>query len=116
MVDVSVTSLPEIKHDIHERRNEEWDKAKKRTNIRKQGVDLAEAQAMFRGVLVADSDTREDYGERRRTGLVTIRGRTAHAAFTERNSEIIRIISLRRTTRRENEQYEKAIQDRMETA
>jgi uncharacterized DUF497 family protein len=92
----------------------EWDKAKNRANIRKHGIDFAEAEEMFRGVLVADPDMREDYGERRWTGLGMIRGRTAHVVFTERNPETIRIISLRKATRREKEQYEKAIQDRLE--
>ena len=43
----------------------EWDKAKNRANIRKHGLDFADAEEIFRGVLVADPDTREDYGERR---------------------------------------------------
>jgi uncharacterized DUF497 family protein len=68
------------------------DKAKNRANIRKQGIDFAEAQAMFRRVLVADPDTRADYGERHWTELGMIRGRTAQVVFTERNSDSIRII------------------------
>lgn len=33
----------------------------------------------------------------------------------ERGSEIIRIISLRKATRRENKRYKKAVQDQLET-
>ena len=31
----------------------EWDEAKNRSNIRKHGLDFAEAEEMFRGVLIA---------------------------------------------------------------
>jgi len=69
---------------------------------------------MFRGALVVDPDTRKDYGETRWIGIGTIRGRTAVVVFTERGSETIRIISLRKATRRERKQYEKAIQNELE--
>jgi uncharacterized DUF497 family protein len=92
----------------------EWDDAKNRANIRKHGLHFAEAEEMFRSVLVVDSDTREDYGERRWVGIGMIRGRVPHVVFTERDQETIRILSLRKATRRESNQYEKAIQDRLE--
>ena len=34
----------------------EWDEAKNRTNIRKHGFDFAEAEEMFRGVLLVAWD------------------------------------------------------------
>jgi uncharacterized DUF497 family protein len=92
----------------------EWDEAKNRSNIRKHGFDFADAEEMFRGMLIVDPDTREDYGERRWTGVGSIRGRTVHVVFTEPVPETIRIISLRKASRRESEQYEKAVQDRLE--
>jgi len=92
----------------------EWNEAKNRANIRKHGLDLADAEEMFRGVLVVDPDTREDYGEKRWIGLGMIRGRTAYVVFAERGPEIIRIISLRKASRRECKEYEKTIQDRLE--
>ena len=91
-----------------------WGEAKNRADIRKHGLDLADAEEMFRGVLVVDPDIREDYGEKRWAGLGMIRGRTAYVVFTERESEAIRIISLRKASRRECKEYEKAIQDRLE--
>jgi uncharacterized DUF497 family protein len=93
----------------------EWDEAKSRTNIRKHGLDFADAQQMFRGNVIAEPDTRDDYGEKRWVGLGLIHGRVTHIVFTEREGDVIRIISLRKATRREREQYEKAIQDRLET-
>jgi uncharacterized DUF497 family protein len=92
----------------------EWDETKNRANMQKHGFDFADAEDIFHGMLIVDPDTREDYGERRWTGLGSIRGRTVHVVFTEPDSGTIRIISLRKASRRESEQYEKAIQDRLE--
>jgi uncharacterized DUF497 family protein len=94
----------------------EWDKAKNRTNIRKHGIDFAEAEEMFRGLLVVEPDTREDYGEKRWRGLGTIRGRTVAVVFTEPAPETIRIISLRKADHEEREEYEKAIQNGLEAS
>jgi uncharacterized protein len=43
----------------------EWDETKNRANIRKHGLDFADAEEMFHGALLAYPDTREDYGEDR---------------------------------------------------
>jgi uncharacterized DUF497 family protein len=93
----------------------EWDENKNRQNIKKHGFDFADAEEMFRGILLFSSDVREDYGENRWVGIGTIRARTAVVVFTERGPETIRIISLRKATRRESKQYEKAVQDQLET-
>jgi len=69
---------------------------------------------MFYGILLFFPDVREDYGENRWVGIGTIRGRTTVVVFTERGPEPIRIISLRKATRRESKQYKKAIQDQLE--
>jgi uncharacterized DUF497 family protein len=92
----------------------EWDEAKNRSNIRKHGFDFAEAEELFRGVLVMEPDTREDYAEKRWTGIGVVRGRVAQVVFAERDLETIRIISLRKATSREKQEYEKAVQDRLE--
>jgi len=92
----------------------EWDENKNRQNIRKHGFDFADAEEMFYGILLFSPDVRADYGENRWVGIGTIRGRTAVVVFTERGRETIRIISLRKATRRESKQYEKAVQDQLE--
>lgn len=92
----------------------EWDDAKNRANIRKHGFDFADAEEIFRGLLVVDPDTREDYVDRRWIGVGSIRGRMVHVVFTEPSPGVIRIISLRKASRGESRQYEKAIQDRLE--
>jgi uncharacterized DUF497 family protein len=35
----------------------EWDEIKNRSNLRKHGLDFAEAEELFSGVVVADPDT-----------------------------------------------------------
>jgi uncharacterized protein len=92
----------------------ERDEAKNRSNIRKHGLDFADAEEMFRGCLVADPDTSEDYGETRWVGLGVSRDRILQVVFAERGPDTVRIISLRKATRREIEQYEKKIQDGLE--
>ncbi len=93
----------------------EWDENKNRQNIRKHGLDFADAEEMFCGVLLFSPDVREDYGESRWLGIGAIHGRTVVVVFTERGPETIRIISLRRVTRRESKQFKKAIKDQLET-
>ena len=93
----------------------EWDEDKNRSNIRKHGFHFAEAVEMFRGPLLVQPDTREDYGEVRWIGSGMIQGRLAFVAFAERPEGTVRIISLRRATREERKEYEKAIQDGLGT-
>ena len=92
----------------------EWDENKNRQNIRKHGFDFADAEEMFCGILLFSPDVREDYGEKRWTGFGMIRGRIAHVVFVERGTDTIRVISLRKASRRECKEYEKAVQDRLE--
>jgi uncharacterized protein len=93
----------------------EWDEAKNRSNILKHGFDFADAEEMFGSILLTHLDSSEDYGEDRWIGIGTIGAVTAVVVFAERGPETLRIISLRKATRRERKQYEKAIQDRLET-
>jgi uncharacterized DUF497 family protein len=93
----------------------EWDESKNRANVRKHGLDFADAEEMFRGLLLIRPDTDEDYGEERWLGIGMIRGRVAFVAFVERPPDTIRIISLRKADHEEREQYDKAIQDGLET-
>ncbi|MGH9511816.1 MAG: BrnT family toxin [Terriglobales bacterium] len=92
----------------------EWNQAKNRANIRKHGLDFADAEELFRGILLAHPDLREDHEEERWIGIGAMQGRTLVVAFTQRGPETIRIISLRKATRRERKQYEEAIQDQLE--
>ena len=93
----------------------EWDEAKNRANIRKHGFDFADAELIFRGVLLVSADTEEDYGECRWIAIGALRGRIAVVVFAERGAETIRIISMRKANHEERKEYEKAVQDGLET-
>jgi uncharacterized protein len=43
----------------------EWDERKRRTTLRKRGIDFVDVQRMFQGRVEEREDTRRDYGERR---------------------------------------------------
>ena len=47
----------------------EWDEAKRQVNIRKHGLDFADAGDLFSQPMLVAPDTREDYGENRWRGL-----------------------------------------------
>jgi uncharacterized DUF497 family protein len=93
----------------------EWDESKNRANVRKHEVDFADTEEMFRGLLLIRPDTDGDYDEERWLGIGMIRGRVVFVAFVERPPDTIRIISLRKADHEERKQYEKAIQDGLET-
>ena len=93
----------------------EWDAAKNRSNIRKHGFDLSDAAETFQGALLVRPDTREEYGESRWIGIGMIRHRIAVVAFAERAEETVRIISVGKANHVERKQYEKALQDELET-
>ena len=83
----------------------EWDEQKNRINRAKHGVSFEEAKAVFYDLRAIDrADIRFDYGEER---LLTI-GMTARGVLlvvNTRRSENVRIISARRATRREADDY-----------
>jgi uncharacterized protein len=93
----------------------DWDPVKNRSNIRKHGFDFADAEEMFRGLLLIRPDTDEGYGEERWLGIGMIRNRVAFVVFAERPLNTIRIISLRKADHEEREQYKSALQDGLET-
>jgi uncharacterized protein len=92
-----------------------WDPKKNRDNLRKHGLDFADASEVFQGPLVARPDTREDYGEERWLGIGNIRGLVVAVAFATVDPDTIRIISLRKASSYERAQYEKAVKDELGT-
>lgn len=90
-----------------------WDANKNEINVRKHGFNFANAHEMFTTLLLAELDTRTDYGEDRWIGIGMIRGRVAVVAYTEIDEETIRIISLRKALRHERIRYEQAIRNRL---
>ena len=81
-----------------------WDEAKREANIRKHGIDFIGSEELFEGYTVTIEVDRFDYGEQRFVTFGILEGRVLAAAHTE-SADVIRIISIRKATRREEESY-----------
>jgi uncharacterized DUF497 family protein len=93
----------------------EWDAEKSETNLRKHGLDFADAWEIFSGAVLVALDDREDYGEDRWIGIGLLRSRTVVVLYTERGEDSLRIISLRKALTYERIQYEKFLKDQLGT-
>jgi uncharacterized DUF497 family protein len=82
----------------------EWDTAKDAINRAKHGFPLALAVPLFDGTERVGPDVRFDYGEERLVARGMIEGRLFVCVFTRRG-ETLRIISLRKANRREQDAY-----------
>ena len=82
----------------------DWDPRKNTSNIRKHGIDFANAVRMFDGIVVERMDPRAGYGETRWIAIGIIDEREIVAVYTERGEER-RMISARRATRHERQKY-----------
>lgn len=92
----------------------EWDEAKNEQNIRKHGFDFVDAERVMTGALpfYARLDRREDYGEDRWQGIGVLNGIVVVViVFTEPQTNVIRIISMRKATKNERREYEKQIKN-----
>lgn len=86
----------------------EWHKAKAEANLRAHGVSFDLAKTVFRDPFAIELlDDREDYGEARFVMIGMAEGNILlFVAYTERkNSERIRIISARKATQYEQDDY-----------
>ena len=93
----------------------EWDEKKNSENIRKHGLDFTDARQVFQNPVFVKLDDREDYGEDRWIGIGMMpNGIVVVFAFTEKDEETIRMISMRKATKNERTRYEKAIQDELD--
>ena len=90
----------------------EWDEAKRESNLAKHGVDFVDVPPLFDGVTVTVLDDRFDYGEHRFITLGILRGIVLAVAPTE-TDDLIRLISVRRATRNEEERYVEEIADEL---
>ena len=88
----------------------EWDNTKRLANIRKHGIDFVACEAFFEGQTVTLEDKRFNYGERRFVSFGTLEDRIVAVVHTE-TEELIRVISIRKATRREQAFYFKNIKD-----
>jgi uncharacterized protein len=84
----------------------EWDEVKNLENIRKHQIDFADVSAMFQEDMLIELDDRLDYGEDRWMGIGFLGLGVAVVVWTERQEDIIRIISARRANRYEQKRLE----------
>lgn len=89
----------------------EWDEAKNAVNIEKHGIDFNNGHELFENNRLVFPDDRKDYGESRFVTVGYIKNRMVIAIYTQRASESIRIISLRKANNREKERFEKTIKN-----
>jgi uncharacterized DUF497 family protein len=83
-----------------------WDEKKNRENIRRHGIDFRDVPDLFERPMLLWLDTRRDYGEDRWIGIGLLRSIVAAVVFVEwEDEETIRIISARRATTYEAEQF-----------
>jgi uncharacterized DUF497 family protein len=83
----------------------EWDDAKADENYAKHGVDFEMARHVFRDPFALEElDTRDDYGEDRFILIGMVEGVLLVVVYTDRDGRY-RLISARRATRREHNDY-----------
>ena len=90
----------------------EWDEAKRKANLRKHGIDFADAPSVFDDFTVTVLDERQDYGEDRFVTLGRLKAVVVVVVHTERRG-VIRIISLRKATRNEEGYFYAEIGDEL---
>ena len=83
-----------------------WDPKKNRENIRKHGIDFRDAIELFNHPMLVQLDTRQDYGEDRWLGIGLLKNTVVVVVYIEwEDEETIRIISARKATTYEADQY-----------
>jgi len=82
----------------------EWDERKRRTNVKKHGIDFIDVPELFDSDVVIIPDERFDYGEPRFIAIGILKNLVVVIAYTERD-ETIRIISARKATKNEQIYY-----------
>ena len=86
----------------------EWDPGKAQSNVKKHGVDFAEAKTVFNDPLeVTIRDTAHSSQENRFLSMGTSEaGKLTVVYYTERSDSRIRLIGARRASPKERRQYE----------
>ena len=86
----------------------EWDEDKATANSSKHGVSFEEAKTVFDDSLYVDFYDPDHSSDEHRYIIIgeSQRGRLLIISYTERDDDVIRLISAREATRREREAYE----------
>ena len=90
-----------------------WDPEKNDSNLRERGFDFEFATLIFEGITIEKEDNRKAYGERRVVAMGNADGIQLTVVYTDRGgaqgAPIRRIISARRSNRREQKAYGESI-------
>ncbi len=87
-----------------------WDESKRLANIRKHGIDFVGCESIFRDFTVTVEDDRFDYGEQRFVTFGLLEGRVVSVVHSE-TPKVIRIISIRKASKREQALYFETLKD-----
>jgi uncharacterized protein len=84
-----------------------WDEAKRRSNLRKHGLDFRDAHLVYENPDKCTYDaSRQDEYRLMDVALAVVKGRLLTLVYTERGDDV-RVISFRNASREESKQYEK---------
>jgi uncharacterized protein len=81
-----------------------WDEPKRKVNLKKHGINLAELESAFDLPMLTVEDDRETYGELRLQSLAMWRGRVVFLVWTERH-DTAHLISCRYADRSQIQDY-----------
>ena len=81
-----------------------WHEPKRQANLKKHGVDFADAERVFTGPTFTFEDIREDYGEQRWVTLGLLGVKVMVIVHTEAEEEI-RVISMREADKDEQQLF-----------
>jgi len=81
-----------------------WDESKRKSNLSKHGFDFNDAKDVFEGATLTIEDNRFAYGEQRFITIGMLKTTVVVIAHTEQ-SDVIRIISMRKATKYEQKNY-----------
>ena len=88
----------------------EWDEPKRKTNLRRHGIDFVGCEAIFAGTVKTMIDDRADYGEERFVTFGLLDDRVVAVIHTEA-ADTIRVISIRKAKRHEQTLFFEGIQN-----
>jgi uncharacterized DUF497 family protein len=88
----------------------EWDEAKRRLNIKRHGIDFVDVEIVFAGETITFLDDRFSYDEMRLLTFGLLWGKVVAIVHTETDA-VIRVISVRRASKNEENTYFKEIRD-----
>ena len=81
-----------------------WSETKRKANLKKHGLDFADAERIFSGPMVLIEDKRRHYGEQRMIGVGLLEVMVVVVVHVESDDQI-RIISMRKADSDETDLY-----------